>query len=92
MSLVKMSVEEAEKRSSERVVGLKLAEIGRLRFAIESLFCPKNLTDRELNATFLQDEFRKLWSFPRKASKFDILQPKEFQPIGPAVTRSSLKW
>ena len=71
VELEKMSSDEGEEKLSHRVVELKLAEIGKLRFTIEGLFCQKNLTEKELNATYLQDEFKRLWSFPRKVLFFN---------------------
>ena len=67
-----MSKEESESKLSHRVIEIKLSEIGKLRFIIQSLFCQNQLTDRELNADYLQEEFKKLWSFPRKVIEYLI--------------------
>ena len=68
-----MEPDKNESKLSHRIVELKLAEIGRLRFTIESLRCQKQQTDKELNATYLQDEFKRLWSFPRKVKTLQFL-------------------
>lgn len=62
--------EEGETKLCERVIDLKLIEIGRLIFIIGLLQGQKQWADKELNATYIQDDLKRLWSFPRKVNIF----------------------
>ena len=61
-----MNADESTTKLSQRVIELKLAEIGRLVFIIGILQTQKHWADKELNATYIQDDLKRLWSFPRK--------------------------
>jgi len=61
-----MDPEEGNILMTQRIISLKLADIARLRLSIAALRRQKNSVVHELNAAFVQEELKKLWSFPRK--------------------------
>ncbi|XP_078483613.1 protein unc-80 homolog isoform X2 [Ciona intestinalis] len=67
LTLVRMEQNESTPIMASKVVHLKLAEISKLCLSLTALRSQRNPVDRELNATFVQDELKKLWSFPKKA-------------------------
>ncbi|CAK8677932.1 unnamed protein product [Clavelina lepadiformis] len=67
LALVKMAPEEGIRLLARRVVDHKLVDIGKLQLSIAALQSHCNPVDKELNAAFVLEELKKLWSFPRKA-------------------------
>ena len=52
----------------DHVVRLKLNEIARLRVMCTAFQYRHGNVDQQLNATFILEELKKLWSFPRKVA------------------------
>ena len=61
-----MAPEEGIRLLARRVVDHKLVDIGKLQLSIAALQSHCNPVDKELNAAFVLEELKKLWSFPRK--------------------------
>lgn len=66
LSLVEMDPKEASQQIKQRTISTLLEEIQKLRFTIQLLVSRKCSEDKQVNASFLLEEFLRLHSFPRK--------------------------
>nr|XP_039260009.1 protein unc-80 homolog isoform X1 [Styela clava] len=67
LTLVQMEPEVADKQIKARAILTQLEEINKLRFTLSVLLHKRTLEDKQLNASFILDEFLRLKCFPRKA-------------------------